>query len=324
MNDIRFDGRIAVVTGAGNGLGKDFALALASRGAAVVVNDLGGNATGGGGSHEAADAVVDQIRASGGRAVASYDSVASPEGGRAIAQAAIDSFGRIDILIHNAGITRPGLVTEVSKEELDAMFGAHLYGGFYVVQPCMKVMMKSGYGRIVFVSSIGIVGRTGIASYAAAKGGLIGLMNVVALEGARHGILSNALMPGALTRMADVWDDKVARQIGDTTEDGQINEAIAILRKAMKPEFVTPMTLFLCSEACQLSQSIFSATGGRYARFFMGITNGWMPASDDAPPSVADIAAHMGQIQVLEGYSVPTTVSDELLAVARSRRALLK
>src|ERR1700722_11628661 len=215
MSDTRFDSRVAIVTGAGNGLGRDYALNLARRGASVVVNDLGGGPLGGGASHEVADAVVDQIRASGGSAVASYDSVSSQSGGRAIAQTALEAFGRIDILINNAGIVRTGLFANLKSADLDAMLATHLYGAVYVTQPCFDVMKQNRYGRIVFTSSgAASFGVSGFSAYSAAKAALIGLMNVVAIEGAPHGILSNALLPGALGRMNVAVGESAASKEG--------------------------------------------------------------------------------------------------------------
>jgi NAD(P)-dependent dehydrogenase (short-subunit alcohol dehydrogenase family) len=327
LNDIRFDGRVAIVTGAGNGMGRDYALTLASRGASVVVNDIGVDPIRGGGSHAPADSVVEAIRTAGGKAVASYDTVATQEGGRAIAQAALDAYGRIDILIHNAAIITTGLLTDTRKEDLDSNLAVHLYGGFFVAQPCFSAMKRNGYGRIVFVSSNGIFGRTGCSAYAAAKAGLIGLMHTVALEGEPFGILCNALMPGALTRQSAAYAEDTAKEINaaiqtdaQRLEDRLVNDAIETLRKGLKPEFVTPMTLYLCSDACQTSHAIFSAIGGRYARSFLGLTRGWA-ASDEAPPSLTEIASHIDQIKDLDGFLVPNGVADEMVAAAEARRA---
>ena len=325
MKDIRFDGRVAIVTGAGNGMGREYALALAARGAAVLVNDLGGAPTGGGGSPQAADAVVDQIRATGGKAVASYDSVATLGGGLAIANKALDAFGQIDILISNAGIMRTGLLSNLNKDDLEALTATHLHGGFYVTQPAFKEMRRKGYGRIILVSSNGgAFGISGYSAYGAAKAGLIGLMNAVALEGAPHGILCNALLPGAVTRLGTAAAESAATEQGATSEKGldqndeAMNEAFGVMLKAMGPEFVTPMVLYLASERCKSTHAIFSAVGARYARAFMGLTEGWL-ASDEAPPKVEDIDAHFGEIANLKKYSVPLSVSDEMQIVARAR-----
>lgn len=324
MNDIRFDDRVAIITGAGNGLGKDYALSLSKLGAAVVVNDLGVDPVRGGGSRRPADAVVEEIRAAGGRAIASYDTVATPEGGRAIAQSALDAFGKVDILINNAAIMTTGLLTDVRKEDLDANLAVHLCGSFYVTQPCFEVMQARGYGRLLFVSSNGgTFGRMGISAYAAAKAGVIGLMNVVASEGAPYGIMSNALLPSAFTRQSDAYVEDAAKEVKKSRatdqEDEVINAAIEVIRGSMTPEFVTPMALYLCSEACQISHSTFSAVAGRYARSFMGLTRGWT-ASDTAPPSVNEIASHMAAITDTKDFIIPTNVADEFAAIAEDRK----
>lgn len=327
MDKIRFDGRVAIVTGAGNGMGKHYALSLASLGASVVVNDLGGSPDGVGGSRNSADAVVDEIKRNGGQAVASYDSVATQEGGLGITRTAVEAFGKVDILINNAGIMRTGLLANLQKGDLDALLATHLYGGFFVTQPAFKEMKKNRYGRIVFVSSNGgAFGISGYSAYNAAKAGLIGLMTTVALEGARHGILSNVLLPGALTRLGDAASKSAATELGATSEDtenqdnAEMAAAFGIIQKAMGAEFVTPMALYLTSERCKATQSIFSAVAGRYARAFMGLSSGWL-APDDVAPQADDIEAHFGEIQDLGHYSVPRGVADEYVGVAKARQA---
>src|SRR6202453_5499516 len=188
MAELRFDGRVAVVTGGGRGLGRSYAMLLASRGAKVVVNDPGGGLTGDGTDAGAADDVVREIAAAGGQAVASTDSVATAAGGKAIVDAALDMDGRIDILIHNAGNVRRGSLKEMSHEDFDAVLNVHLRGAFNVVRPAFPVMCEAGYGRIVLTSSIGgLYGNHGVANYAAAEGGVIGLSAVAPLEGAPAG-----------------------------------------------------------------------------------------------------------------------------------------
>src|SRR6516162_1811273 len=188
MADLRFDGRVAVVTGGGRGLGRSYAMLLASRGAKVVVNDPGGGLTG-------------DSAAAGGQAVASADSVATSAGGKAIIDAALDMYGRVDILIHNAGNVRPASLKEMSYEDFDAVLDVHLRGAFHVVRPAFPVMCDAGYGRIVLTSSIGgLYGNHNVANYAVAKAGVIGLSNVVALEGATDGVKSNVIVPAAVTR----------------------------------------------------------------------------------------------------------------------------
>jgi len=243
MGDIRFDGRVAVITGAGGGLGKSYALELAKRGASVVVNDLGGSTDGTGQSASMADATVKEIVESGGEAVANYDSVATPEGGRAIVQTALDRFGKVDIVINNAGILRDKSFLKLEPRDLEAVLDVHLEGAFFVTQPAFASMKENGYGRIVMTSSgSGIFGNFGQSNYGAAKMGLVGLMNVLAVEGAKYDIKVNTIAPVARTRMTE-----------------QILGAVADL---VDPAFVTPLVAYLCSDRCSLTHEIFDCGGG--------------------------------------------------------------
>ncbi|MUM27333.1 SDR family NAD(P)-dependent oxidoreductase, partial [Mycolicibacterium sp. CBMA 295] len=215
MSTLSFDDRVAVITGAGRGLGREYALLLASRGAKVVVNDPGGSLTGDGGDSAPAQDVADEIVSAGGQAVAVTDSVATAEGGQAIIDAAIEHFGRLDILIHNAGTVRRGSLKEMSYDDFDAVLDVHLRGAFHVVRPAFPLMCEAGYGRVVLTSSIGgLYGNREVASYAAAKAGILGLCNVVALEGAAEGVLCNAIVPGAVTRMAEGLDTSAYPPMG--------------------------------------------------------------------------------------------------------------
>ncbi len=292
MSDIRFDGRVAVITGAGGGLGRTYALELARRGAKVVVNDLGGKPDGTGASQSMADKVVGEIESAGGTAVANYDSVSTPDGGKGIIQTALDSFGTIDIVINNAGILRDKTFVKMTVEEIDLVLDVHLRGAFYVTQPAFQVMKEKGYGRIVFTSSgAGIFGNFGQTNYGAAKMGLVGMMNVLAVEGAKYNIKCNAIAPTAKTRM---------------TEDllGPMAEFVA-------PETVTPMVVYLSSEDCQTTHEIFSIGGGRFARIFIGVTPGWF-AGKGAAVSADDVAAQLEKIRNTDGYTIPSNIGDEL------------
>jgi NAD(P)-dependent dehydrogenase (short-subunit alcohol dehydrogenase family) len=290
--EISFDGRVAIVTGAGGGLGRTYALELARRGAAVVVNDLGGSVNGEGGSDAAAQKVVDEIKAAGGDAVPSYDSVSTPEGGEAIVQKAVDAFGKVDIVINNAGILRDKSFAKMTWDDLDAVLDVHLRGAFYVSQPAFKIMKDNGYGRFVHTSSnSGIFGNFGQANYGAAKMGLVGLSNVLAIEGAKSNILSNVIAPVARTRMTE--------------------ELMGDFAKVLDPEGVTPMVVFLASEACTFTHETFSAAGGRYARIFVGLTKGWYGGKDKLP-TVEDVADHIDEIEKQDGYIVPANSGDEL------------
>lgn len=298
-----FSDRVAIVTGAGNGLGRDYALALALRGAKVVVNDLGRDAHGLGDSVGSAQQVVDEIRAAGGQAVANGDSVATRAGGAAIVECALDSFGRVDILINNAGILRNRRFVDIDDADLDGVLDTHLRGAFYVTQPTFRAMQKQNYGRILFTSSAsGLFGEHMQANYAAAKTGVVGLMHVVALEGERYGIRANALMPSAMTRMAMAMGEEFEKEVGFTD--------FSLLASAMAPEFVTPLAIYLVSESCRQTHAIYSATAGRYARVFIGMGHGWR-ASREKPSSPEEIAEHFDSIDSIEPFTQPGRLSEE-------------
>jgi NAD(P)-dependent dehydrogenase (short-subunit alcohol dehydrogenase family) len=290
--EISFDGRVAIVTGAGGGLGRTYALELARRGAKVVVNDLGGSVNGEGGSDAAAQKVVDEITGAGGEATPNYDSVSTPEGGAAIVKTAIDTYGKVDIVINNAGILRDKSFAKMEWSDLDAVIDVHLKGAFYVSQPAFANMKENGYGRFVFTSSnSGLFGNFGQANYGAAKMGLVGLSNVIAIEGAKAGILSNVVAPVAATRMTE-------QLLGDFS-------------KLLQPETVTPLVTFLASEQCTFTHETFSAAGGRYARVFVGLAPGWYGGKDHTP-TAEDVLDHIDDIEKQDGYIVPTASSDEL------------
>jgi NAD(P)-dependent dehydrogenase (short-subunit alcohol dehydrogenase family) len=295
LSEISFDGRVAIVTGAGGGLGRTYALDLAARGAAVVVNDLGGSVDGKGGDDTAAQKVVDEITAKGGQAVPSYDSVATPEGGQSIVQTALDAFGKVDVVVNNAGILRDKSFLKLAWSDLDAVLDVHLKGAFYVSRPAFQVMKENGYGRFVFTSSNATFGNFGQTNYAAAKMGLVGLSNTIAVEGARAGILSNVIMPVAKTRMTE--------------------ELLGEFADYLAPELVTPMVTFLCSEACTLTHGAFSAAGGRYAAVNWTLGHGWY-AGQGASPTAEDVQAHLDEIQSTEGFMIPASTTDEIVALA--------
>ena len=292
MSDITFDSRVAIITGAGGGLGKTYALELAHRGARVVVNDLGGAVDGSGGSSMAADAVVDEIQAAGGEAAANYDSVSTPEGGAGIVQTAIDAFGQVDIVVNNAGILRDTSFAKMTTEQIDAVLDVHLKGAFYVTQPAFAIMKENGYGRIVNTSSpSGLFGNFGQVNYGAAKAGLMGMASVMAIEGAKYNIKVNTIAPVAKTRM---------------TED-----LLGPMADMVEAEQVTPLVVYLASETCELTHQVFSVGGGRYARIFTGVNEGWF-AGQGVTPSVEDIHANLGIIQDIENYIVPMNNNEEM------------
>jgi len=315
VSKIDFTHRVAVVTGAGGGLGRDYALQLAARGAAVVVNDLGATTTGSGQDKAPAEAVVRSIVDSGGWATASYDSVATRAGAEAIVAAAMDHFGRIDVVVNNAGNQRNGRIEQLSDEDFDEVLAVHLNGAFYVSQAAYKQMIKQRYGRLIFTSSAsGVFGNYIRANYAAAKAGLIGLMHSFALEGAYAGVLANALLPTAASRLGQA----PAHAILPEWEAFQPEKVPGIERIGAKirAEYVTPLVLYLASERCTSSHGMWSATGGRYARAFVGVTRGWLGPSG-RPPTPEEIAANLAQIEDRGGFTEPHTVAAELADVAR-------
>jgi NAD(P)-dependent dehydrogenase (short-subunit alcohol dehydrogenase family) len=255
MAELRFDDRVAVITGAGRGLGRAYALLLAASGARVVVNDTGGSLRGDGVEAGPAEEVVREIKAAGGDAVACTESVATAEGGEAIIRTALDYFGRLDILIHNAGIHRPGLLTEMTYEDFDAVLDVHLRGAFHAVRAAFPVMRAAGYGRVVLTSSVGgLYGAPRVANYAMAKAGVIGLSNVVALEGAEAGVKSNVIVPAAVTRMAEGIDTSAY--------------------PPMDPELAAPAVAWLAHESCSISGEMLASIAGRVARVFIAESRG--------------------------------------------------
>jgi NAD(P)-dependent dehydrogenase (short-subunit alcohol dehydrogenase family) len=308
---IRFDNRVAIVTGAGGGLGRGYALDLAARGASVVVNDLGGTFDGKGASSSMADAVVAEIKSAGGKAVASYDSVSTSAGGKAIVETALDAFGRVDVLISNAGSLRNAPIDELPDDTLDAMIDVHLKGGFNVCRPAFRLMKKQGYGRIVLASSAaGMLGNEQQAAYGAAKAGLVGLMNILSLEGAAHGVKANALLPTAMSRMAAAMDAKLMETTGALY--GALGDKLG---NSIDPSFVTPLVVYLCSEACDSTHGIYSSTLGRYARVFLSMGEGWVGPRTEAPRA-EDMAAHWAAICEKKGAQELGSLMDEFRMVA--------
>ncbi len=286
-----FQDRVAIVTGAGGGLGRSHALLLARRGAAVVVNDLGGARDGTGESMSPADTVVAEIREAGGAAVASYDSVTSPQGGEAIVQTALDEFGRVDVLINNAGILRDVTLINMDWEALDAVLAVHLKGAFYVTRPAFRQMKEQGYGRVIVTASNGgLLGNFGQTNYGAAKMGLVGFMNVLKLEGAKYDIKVNAIAPLARTRM---------------TED-----LLGPLADKLDPDKVSPVVAYFASEECAFSGDIWSVGGGSVSRMFVGVTEGWFKPGGETP-TVEEVADHVNEIRSADGYAVLASATDE-------------
>lgn len=278
MTDMNFDGRVAVITGAGRGLGRSYALLLAARGCKVIINDNGSAKDGDGVLSNPAQEVVDEIKAAGGEAVACVDTVATPEGAAAIIQSAIDAYGRIDILIHNAGNVRYGPIAELSLEDFTAVTDVHMKGGFYLTQAAMRHMIPAKYGRIIQTSSIsGLYGSSPSVNYGMSKAALLALTNVTALEGAAHNIKANAIIPAAVTRMAEGLDTSQY--------------------PAMEPELVAPMVAWLAHEDCSSTGEYFIAGAGRMARAFTTESKGvYQPHW-----SIEDIASNINQIRDADG-----------------------
>ncbi len=255
MDELGFDGRVAVITGAGRGLGRAYALLLASRGAKVVINDNGSAKRGDEIVANPAQDVVDEITAAGGLAIACTESVATADGAAAIIQSAIDEWGRIDVLIHNAGNVRYGMIHELSLDDFDAVIDVHFRGGFYLARAALPHMIAAQYGRFVLTSSCsGLYGSKTTVNYGMSKAGLMGLNNVIALEGGEYGIQSNTIIPAAVTRMAEGLDTSAY--------------------PPMEPELVAPLVAWLCHESCSLSGEHLIAAAGRMARAFTTETKG--------------------------------------------------
>jgi NAD(P)-dependent dehydrogenase (short-subunit alcohol dehydrogenase family) len=296
MTDVTFDGKVAVVTGAGGGLGRSHALLLAERGARVVVNDLGGTAAGQGADASAAQKVVDEITAVGGEAVANHDSVSTPEGGEAIVQCALDTFGGVDVVVNNAGFLRDQSFAKMTAENIDDIVDVHLKGAFYVSRPAYAHMKEQGYGRFVHTTSAaGLFGNFGQANYAGAKMGLVGLSSVIAIEGAKANVKSNVIAPLARTRLTE--------------------ELMGPMADVLQPEQVSGLVAYLCSEGCEPTHEVFSVGGGRIARVFVGLGPGWV-AGKGVAPTPEEVQEHLSDIRATDPYTIPGQATDEMMALA--------
>lgn len=291
MGEVRFDDKVAVVTGAGGGLGRSHALLLASKGAKVVVNDLGGAADGSGAGSAMADKVVDEIKAAGGEAVANYDGVNTVEGGKNIVKTAVDAYGKVDIVINNAGILRDKSFVKLDEQSWDMVMAVHLKGAYCVTHAAFPLMKENGYGRIVMTSSgAGLFGNFGQANYGAAKAALVGMMNVLKLEGAKYNIKVNTIAPLAASRM---------------TENLMPPEMLSKLG----PELVSPIVGYLCSEDCQESGGIYTVGGGHYGRIAVMEGKGCAIKSDVV--TIDDIKDNFEAINSLEDATYYPTLNDE-------------
>ncbi|QHD69070.1 SDR family NAD(P)-dependent oxidoreductase [Sphingobium yanoikuyae] len=299
MSELRYDDRVIVITGAGRGLGRAYAELLGARGARIVVNDPGSAVRGEGIDVGPAAEVVAAIKAQGGDAIVSTDSVATPEGGRAIIEAALDHYGRIDGLIHNAGNVRYGSMQALSQEDFDAVLDVHLRGAFHVARAAFPHMCKARYGRIILTSSIGgLYGNRDCVNYGMSKSGMIGLNNVLALEGEAEGVKSNIIVPGAVTRMAEGLDISQYPPMG--------------------PELVSPVVAWLAHESCSVTGEMLVSIAGRVARAFIAESKGvyqpsWTPEDvgaridaimDSQDPLVFGLEGHVDHIRYSFGRAV--------------------
>jgi len=306
MESIDLTGRVAIVTGAAGGLGKAYAHLLAARGAAVVVNDLGGDTRGENGGADLSESVVQEIRELGGKAIANADSVATKAGGEAITQAALDAFGRVDIVINNAGNQRNALFENLTEEDIESVLAVHLKGAFYVTQPAYRLMKNNGYGRIVFTSSMsGMFGNPYRSNYGCAKTAMLGLMRVMVQE-APESIKVNSVMPTASgSRMGIPGEERVDKDY-----------MAEIIKRGNKygeqgtPEYVAALVAWLCSDACDVTGQTYSVMRGNYSRVFIGHSEGWSGPQGKLPKP-EDIAAHIGEISNTVRWDEPRSGLDE-------------
>lgn len=291
---ISLDGRVAIVTGGGRGLGKAYALDLAARGAAVVVNSTG----------ETAEAVAAEIRAHGGRAVADVRSIVDEDAGAGLVETALETFGRVDAVVNNAGIVVNAAFEETTLDQLDALYAVHLRGAFALTRAAFAHLARQGHGRIVFISSAsGALGLPGQSAYGALKSAVIGLSNVVALEGRAHGVLSNAVLPMAFTNP------------GRTASTARLRELLGDRADAMAADHVAGLVTYLCSDACTVTRHAFSAVAGRIAVVATGVGEGWLAPAGRAP-SAEDIEAALPAILDTDRLLLPGSLLEEVEAVA--------
>jgi NAD(P)-dependent dehydrogenase (short-subunit alcohol dehydrogenase family) len=290
MDDLRFDGRVAVVTGAGAGLGRCHAMLLAERGAAVVVNDVDASR---------AQQTANEIVAAGGSAIGDAHDVATSEGGEAIVAAAVEAFGKIDVLVNNAGIIRDRAFHNLSDAELDAVLNVHVRGAFNVTRPAWRLMRAAGYGRVLFTTSAaGLWGNFGQSNYSTAKAGLVGLSNTLAIEGARNGVASNVIAPIAATAMTEGLLGKLA-DVAD-------------------PALVSPAVAWLCHESCDATGHVYSIGGGRIARVVTALTPGY--TSKDEPLTAESIRDNWDNISATEPNTVALSMADDFRALKDALR----
>lgn len=296
--DFRFDGRVAVVTGAGRGLGRAHALLLAARGAKVVVNDLGGTKEGEGSDVGPANDVVAEIIAAGGVAVADTNNVGAEEGCHSLVDTALREFGRIDIVVNNAGISRFATFPDADAENLELTLDVHLRGTWHTTRAAWPYLVEQGYGRVVTTTSTGMFGLADNLAYATAKGALIGFTRSLSIAAAPHGIRVNCIAPNAITRPST----SAAKPNITTT---RVDDARV---RAMQTDLVSPMVAYLAHEDCQVNGEILVAGAHRFARWFLAVTPGYRSAAD--MPTIEEIAEHWDEINDQTGYYVPASLND--------------
>ena len=296
MSEHNFEGRVAIVTGAGRGIGRAHAHLLAARGASVVVNDLGGSRQGVGADAQPAATVAEEIVAAGGVAIADGNDVATTAGAQALVDTAIGRFGRLDVLVNNAGIIKWAGLPEVDADDLARHFAVHVGGSFNTTRAAWPHLVEQHYGRIVNTSSSGMFGLLENLAYGTAKAAVVGLTRALMTEGAAHNILVNAIAPAAITRMAG-RSAAETDELGDDPGPGP-----------MSPDFVAPLVAFLAHEDCPVSGEIYAAGGGRFARVFVAEAEGYVHAA--SAPTVEDVAQHWATINDEAGYFVPADLMD--------------
>ncbi|QII07362.1 SDR family NAD(P)-dependent oxidoreductase [Rhodococcoides fascians A25f] len=295
MSELQFDGRVAVITGAGRGIGRAYAKLLGARGASVVVNDFGGSIEGEGSDSGPAQTVVDEIVAAGGKAVPNTDDVSTAAGATAIIDTAIEQFGRIDIVVNNAGIVRYAGMPEVTLDNVERHIAVHLLGAFNTSKAAFPHMIEQGYGRIIHTTSTGMLGLDNNLPYATAKAGLVGMTRSMKLAGDPHDIKTNLIAPAAMTRMAGM--------------DEPPDNAEAVPGQPHMPSAaVAPMVAFLAHESCPVNGEIYVAGAGRFARLFIGSTQGYYKPS--GAPTIEDVAENWAEINDETGYFVPDDLMD--------------
>ena len=295
MDEYSFEGRVAVVTGAGRGIGRAHAILLARRGARVVVNDIGSSMKGDGADAGPASNVVDEIIAAGGTAIADHHDVATVDGAQSLIDSAVERLGGLDILVNNAGIIRWAGLPDADRDNLDQHLAVHVGGSFNTTRAAWPTMVEQGYGRIVMTTSAGLFGLPTNLSYATAKGAVIGMTRSLSVAGAKHGIRINLIAPAAFTRMAG------ASAEGDDADADP-------MATSMAPELVAPMVAFLAHENCPVSGEIYAAGAGRFARVFIASTEGYVHPTPE--PAIEDVARNWAAINDETGYWVPTDLMD--------------